>query len=404
MGAAAQDGGHGRDACGMELTHRFCVQEQDEPARSHYALSPDLCWASAQHLASSRQVSVRRSPKRGVYAMAGLPETEVDGRILVGRPTDDIARYLAAIVDSSDDAIISVDVHGIMTSWNKGAERLFGYAFAETVGKPVTILLPSDRQDEEKAILQRISRGRRVDHYETVRQRKDGGLIDVSLTVSPVRDGKGQIVGASKIARDITARKHREAQMAILAREAEHRAKNLLSVVQAIVQLSYADTPEGLKGVIAERIRALASVVSLFTDSRWTGAELHALIAQELSPYDPDGGALCRFDGPELILDPDTAQALALIIHELARNAAKYGALSVPNGRLGVSWSRTQDDQVLLRWIETGGPHVQPSKREGFGTRLMKGLIGDRLKGTIRFDWRTEGLVCEIAFSHRGSG
>jgi PAS domain S-box-containing protein len=336
--------------------------------------------------------------------MAGLPETKVDGRTLVRQPTDDLAQYLAAIVDSSDDAIISVDVHGTMTSWNKGAERLFGYGFAEAVGKSITILLPSDRQDEEGAILRRISRGARVNHYETVRQRKDGGLIDVSLTVSPVRNAKGQIIGASKIARDITARKHREAQMAILAREAEHRAKNLLSVVQAIVQLSHADTPEGLKGVIAERIRALASVVSLFADSRWTGAELHALVTQELSPYDPDGGAHCRLDGPKLILEPDTAQAVALTIHELARNAAKYGALSVPNGSLGVSWSRTEDDQVLLRWTETGGPHVQASKREGFGTRLMKGLIRDRLKGTIRFDWRTEGLACEIAFSHRGPG
>jgi PAS domain S-box-containing protein len=332
--------------------------------------------------------------------MAGLPETKVDDRILVRQPTDDIAQYLAAIVDSSDDAIISVDVHGTMTSWNKGAERLFGYTFAETVGKSVTILLPCDRQDEERTILQRISRGGRVDHYETVRQRKDGGLIDVSLTVSPVRDIKGQIIGASKIARDITARKHRVAQMAILAREAEHRAKNLLSVVQAIVQLSHADTAEGVKGVIEERIRALASVVSLFADSRWSGAELHALVAQELSPY--DGVALCPLDGPKLILEPDTAQAVALTIHELARNAAKYGALSVPNGRVCVSWSRINDDQVLLRWIETGGPHVQASMREGFGTRLMKGLIRDGLKGAIQFDWRAEGLACEIAFSHRG--
>jgi PAS domain S-box-containing protein len=336
--------------------------------------------------------------------MAGLPEAKLDGRIPARQPTDDIAQYLAAIVDSSDDAIISVDVHGTMTSWNKGAEQLFGYKFAETVGKSITILLPSGRQEEERAILQRISRGARVDHYETVRQRKDGGLIEVSLTVSPVRDAKGQIIGASKIARDITARKHREAQMAILAREADHRAKNLLSVVQAIVQLSHADTPEGLKGVIAERIRALASVVSLFADSRWTGAELYALVTQELSPYDSDGVALCRLDGPKLILEPDTAQAVALTIHELARNAAKYGALSVPNGRLGVSWSRTEDGQVLLRWIETGGPHVEAAKREGFGTRLMKGLIRDRLKGTIRFDWRAEGLACEIAFSYGGSG
>ena len=117
------------------------------------------------------------------------------------------ASLLQAIVDSSDDAIVSKDLDGIITSWNKGAERIFGYTAAEVVGRPVLILIPADRLDEEPTILARLRRGERVDHFETIRRRKDGTLIDISLTISPVRDGHGRVIGASKIARDISERK-----------------------------------------------------------------------------------------------------------------------------------------------------------------------------------------------------
>ena len=120
---------------------------------------------------------------------------------------------LSAIVGSSDDAIISKDLDGIITSWNRGAERLFGYTAAEIIGKPITILIPPDRLDEEPRILTRLRRGERVDHFETVRRRKDGSLLDISLTISPVEDADGRISGASKIARDITQRKRDEARL-----------------------------------------------------------------------------------------------------------------------------------------------------------------------------------------------
>jgi PAS domain S-box-containing protein len=128
---------------------------------------------------------------------------------------------LSAIVDSSDDAIISKDLNGIITSWNKSAERLFGYAAAEAIGQPVTMLIPSDRLDEEPDILSRLRRGERVHHFETVRRRKDGALLDISLTISPVRDERGTIVGASKVARDISERKRAEA--ILMASEARFR-------------------------------------------------------------------------------------------------------------------------------------------------------------------------------------
>jgi PAS domain S-box-containing protein len=303
---------------------------------------------------------------------------------------------IASIVESSDDAIISKDLNGIITTWNRGAERLFGYSPEEIIGKSVTMLIPPDRQAEEPAILERLRRGERVEPYETVRMRKHGSRVDISLTVSPIKNAEGKIVGASKIARDITERKRSEAQITILAREAEHRAKNVLARVQATVHLTQSDTPDGLKQAIEGRIQALAYVHTLFVESRWTGAELSSLVTQELSPYFQDGETRAQIDGPNLLLEPNTAQAIAVALHELTTNAAKYGALSVPKGHIQVEWSRTPDGRLVLRWIETGGPPVKPPTRRGFGTRVMEGMIRSQLKGGLRFDWRAEGLVCEI--------
>ncbi|MEX1230495.1 MAG: PAS domain S-box protein [Planctomycetaceae bacterium] len=139
------------------------------------------------------------------------------------RRAEEDRALLAAIVESSHDAIISKDIHGVITSWNSGAQRLFGYTVEEAIGQPVTMLIPADRLDEEPGILDRIRRGERIDHYETIRRRKDGTLIDVSLTVSPVVDAQGRIIGASKIARDISERKKAEEQL----RDSEERYRRL---------------------------------------------------------------------------------------------------------------------------------------------------------------------------------
>ena len=200
------------------------------------------------------------------------------------RENNDQLRRLASIVECSDDAIYSTSLDGIITTWNKGAEQIFGYTSEEAIGRPITILIPPDRQDEEVAIIERVMRGERVKYYETVRQRKDGSLIVISLSVSPVTSAEGEIVGASKIARDITERKRNEEQIATLAREAEHRTKNVLATVRATVNLSQSKTLDGLKRAIEGRIQALANV-PLFVKSRWNGAELSSLVVQELAPY-----------------------------------------------------------------------------------------------------------------------
>lgn len=311
------------------------------------------------------------------------------------RESEQRLRWLASIVESSDDAIVSKNLDGVITSWNTGAERVFGYAAEEVIGQPITIVIPQDRQDEERTILTRIRRGERIDHFETVRQRKHGSLIVVSLTVSPVKNAEGKIVGASKIARDITEQKRNQEQIAILAREAEHRSKNLLATVQATINLSQSDTPEGLKHAIEGRIRALANVHSLFVETRWIGAELSAIATQELAPYSETDETRVQIDGPQVLLEPNAAQAIAVALHELATNAAKYGALSVAKGQVDLKWSHEADERLILRWTEIGGPAVQPPARQGFGARVVERMIG-QLKGKARFDWRPQGLVCEI--------
>ena len=171
------------------------------------------------HAAGKRSFFIAYRPERDASGgVVGWIASLLD--VTERRQGDDARRQLASVVQSSDDAIVSKDLNGVIVSWNPGAERLFGYAAAEVVGKPITVIIPADLQDEEPKILARLRRGESIEHYETVRRCKDGRLVDISLTVSPMRDEQGTILGASKIARDITARKRAEA---ILARRAEEQ-------------------------------------------------------------------------------------------------------------------------------------------------------------------------------------
>jgi two-component sensor histidine kinase len=159
--------------------------------------------------------------------------------------------------------------------------------------------------------------------------------------------------------------------------------------------LSQSDTSEGLKQSIEGRIRALANVHSLFVESRWIGAELSTIATQELVPYSEKDEKRVGIDGPQVLLEPDAAQAIAVTLHELATNAVKYGALSGTRGQVELKWLHKADGQLILRWTEIGGPAVQMPTRRGFGSRVIERIIG-QLKGDARFDWRPEGLVCEI--------
>jgi len=295
---------------------------------------------------------------------------------------------------------VAKNLDGIVTSWNQGAERLFGYAPGEIIGRSIKLLIPPDRLHEEDDILNRIARGQRVDHFETIRQRKDGSLLDVSLTISPIKNSLGEVVGASKIARDITGRKQREAQITVLAREAEHRAKNVLATVLATIRLTNAETPQALKKAIEGRIQALSNVHQLFVETRWAGAGLRDLLAQELAPYSQADDAHVVMDGANILLEPNAAQAMAVCVHELATNAAKYGALSRRGGHLSLQWSQAAEGRISFQWAELNGPLISKNgpTRSGFGMQVIERMTKS-MKGSAEFDWRSDGLVCRISLN-----
>src|SRR5882672_1673865 len=282
-------------------------------------------------------------------------------------------------------AVYTTDADGRITFYNETAAVLWGRRPTLNVDKwcgswrmwwPDGSPLPHDQCP--MAVV--LKEGRVAAGQEAVVERPDGTRMPFMAFPSPLRDPTGKIVGAVNMFVDITERKRNEEQIAVLAREAEHRCKNVLATVQAT---------EG-------RIQALANVHTLFVQTRWKGAELHSLVMQELSPYRKDGETRVRSDGPNLLLEPQMAQTIAVTLHELATNAAKYGALSTAKGHVQVGWSLALDGRIVIRWTETGGPPVKPPRRKGFGTRVMEGMIRGQLKGEMRFDWLAEGLTCEV--------
>jgi PAS domain S-box-containing protein len=308
--------------------------------------------------------------------------------------------WLAAIVESSDDAIISNTLDGIITSWNPAAQRLFGYCPEEVIGRPISILAPPDRENEMPANLQRIRRGEKVDRYETVRRRKDGSLVDISLTVSPIRDEAGRIVGASKIARDITARRRAEERQQLLSAELSHRVKNLFAVVQVLAErsaskaMSAAECIQAFRG----RLQALNVAHNALIAENWNWASLASLVQTALEPYLGEGDRI-RLHIQDLRLNPEFALTLALGLNELATNAVKYGALASPGGRITLTAhveAGGSGDEFRLLWQEDGGPSVAAPARAGFGTAMLSQAIEYQHHGKVELDWRKEGLICRL--------
>ena len=513
-----------------------------------------------------------RSQSEGLGLLGGLAQRLQDGvRATIVALGQSHSQRLAALVESSDDAILSVDLDGTIATWNSGAEKLFGYTAEDVVGKSVTILIPPDRHDEEPEMLERVSRGEQVQHYETVRVTKDGKPVPVSLSVSPIIDASGTIIGASKIARDITDRKRAEELLArrideqdalyrftdklfraesvhdiyeaaleaivralrcdrasillfdasgvmkfvawrglsdayrqaveghspwapdttepqpiciahidnadldqslkatvkaegigalafipltargrligkfmtyyssphtfaeaegalavtiarqlgfslermraederrraeeakeLLLNESRHRIKNTLATVQAIAGQTLRRTPPREREAFLGRLHALGEAHDLLTTENWDRAPLHDVVARALKPFDT--GQRNRFvaKGPRVWLPAKTSLLLTMCLHELATNAAKYGALSNGTGRVHVTWKLTRKGKqrtAKVSWRESGGPPVKVPERKGFGSRLIKASFdGD----ATRVDYLSDGVRCFVELS-----
>jgi PAS domain S-box-containing protein len=478
------------------------------------------------------------------------------------------SQRLAAIVESSDDAILSVDLDGTIATWNRGAEDLLGYDAEEIIGKSATVLIPPDRQGEERKLLERVAGGEHIQHYETERLRKDGRSAPVSLSISPIVDAAGTIIGASKIARDIGQRKRAEAALArraeeqaalyqftdrlfraasqgdiydaaldaivralrcerasillfdesgvmkfvawrdlsdgyrraveghspwtrdtrdpqpvavgdveradldaaleatvkaegigalafipltakgsligkfmtyygaphtftdaeielavtiarqlgfalervradetkaLVLNESRHRIKNTLAMVQAIAGQTLQRTPPEERDAFMARLGALGEAHELLTSEHWDQAPVREIVSRALKPFAADEQERFDLQGPLVWLPASSSLALTLCLHELATNAAKYGALSNRAGRVHVTWEPTGEEQrkVRLTWRESGGPPVSAPDRKGFGSLLMETSFGR--EGQSCFEFRPEGLRCsmELALQQR---
>ncbi len=317
-----------------------------------------------------------------------------------GRAEDD-TRRLASIIESSDDAIISKDLDGFITSWNSGAERLFGYTAKEAIGRPVTMLIPPERIDEEPGILARIRRGERIDHYDTVRRRKDGSPIDLSLTVSPIKDAGGRIVGASKIARDITERKRAEQSQQLLVGEVKHRIKNILATVQAIARQTLKGAPAEEREAFIARLMALANAQDLLTLERWNRAVLHEVASRALRPFEQKHSARFLTKGPEDVwVDAQRASLLTMALHELATNAVKYGALSNNYGVVRLTWEVVGEGEA-----QTCAVDLARARRAAGGAAGAQGLrlLPDRARAAGRRRQGEAGLQSEWPDLHPGN-
>jgi PAS domain S-box-containing protein len=286
-------------------------------------------------------------------------------------------------------------IDGEVIAVSDGWVALSGYARDElrTRLEWTSHAYPDDATAVDRFIAQQFTAERATAPGERTIRCKDGGLRVWEFTNVPIGELRDRRALQLSAALDVTKRKQDEARQRLLAREVDHRAKNMLTVLQVMLRQTRADTVKDYARAVQGRIAALAHAHTLLAQNRWQGADLKRLIEEELAPYRK--AERVRLDGPTLALVADAAQSIAMAVHELATNAAKYGALSVPAGQIAVAW-RLHDPGFEIVWQESGGPAVVQPSRSGLGTSVVQRAIRDQLGGSVRFDWQATGLRCVL--------
>ena len=433
----------------------------------------------------------------------------------------EVSDFYAALVESSDDAIVAKDLDGRVIAWNPAAERLFGYSAREIVGGSIRRLLPEERQDEEDRILERIRAGLPVGQFFTRRLHKDGHEIDVSVRVSPVRNAAGQVIGASKIARDatqylenerrlreseerfrmlaenmsqfawiarpdghifwynkrwydytgttleqmegwgwksvhhpdhvdrveqvirhafetgtdwedlfplrgadghyrwflsralpirdadgvitawfgtntdITEQRDQSEQIRLLLNEVNHRSKNMLGTVQALARRTARNGGDDFVSRFENRVRSLSVNQDILVRRQWREVPMDELVHGQLDFLTDSPGEL-EVQGPDCSVSPAAAEVIGMALHELATNALKYGALSVPEGRVSVTWGLSDEGELSVEWTETGGPPVAEPIHKGFGTTIISEVPRRHIARDVRLEYRPEGVYWRV--------
>ncbi len=280
--------------------------------------------------------------------------------------------------------------------WDEGQHRIFGVdpkTFKITI-ESIRALIHPDDLDALRQISRGMSQGTRTQQTEFRVLRPNGETRWCIGTAAASVDSAGRVVRISGVTIDITDRKEADERQVLLAREVDHRARNALAVIQSIIRLTRARNVDDYVEAIEGRIKALSRAHTLLSDSRWNGADLGTLVSEELAPY--SAGDRISFAGPDISLQPATAQGLALALHELATNAAKHGALSAMKGKVSFTW-QLAPDVLLLQWTENGGPRITAPSARSFGLRVIAASIEQQLGGRATFDWNANGLRCAMS-------
>ncbi len=309
---------------------------------------------------------------------------------------------LATIVGMSPDAIISLAEDGTVLSWNPGAEQMFGYTADEIIGTSERILFTEGAGQEFEEKYQHLRHGEHV-LRDAVRRRKDGTLIDVAINAAPMRRPDGRIIGFSAVLRDISERTRVDKHLRVVMRELSHRTKNLLAVIMAMVrQTARASSDVAvLQSELIQRLQGLSASHDLLVAEDWAGASLEELIRAVLQPFIGSESEALECEGPSVFVNATAAQNLGLALHELATNAAKYGALSTSEGRVRVMWSVASNGdgkpRLSLNWRERAGPAVAPPAVKGFGHIVIERVAAQALNATVAYEFPQEGVRWSIA-------
>ncbi|WP_046867407.1 PAS domain S-box protein [Microvirga massiliensis] len=304
---------------------------------------------------------------------------------------------LRALFEQTTGGIAQVDTTGCFLLVNRRYCDIVGYTEAELLGMRMQdITHPEDLPNNAILFQQMIEAGTSF-VIEKRYVRKDGSLVWVNNSVAPIRDAAGRVQQVVAMVIDITERRRAERLQRVLMHELNHRVKNVLATVQAIAQQTFRSGhgDDAARIAFEARLLALSKAHDLLTRENWDSAELSEVVVEALAHYRRE---CFEIDGPHVRLTPKVALALSLALHELATNAAKYGALSVPTGRIAVTWTMNSDDPPYLtfRWQERGGPVVSPPTRMGFGSRLIERSLAQELRGEVRIIYDPAGVICDV--------
>jgi len=321
---------------------------------------------------------------------------------------DDSARRLQAVLDNATVAIILMDDRQHCIYMNRAAEKLTGYTLGEVLAldRPLHDIVHHTYPDGRPFPLDECAIDRAFpEHHQTqgeeVFVHKDGRFYPVAFTASPIHDDASKTIGTIIEVRDITEERAAAEKQRRLAREVDHRAKNALALVQGIVRLTQSSDPKRYAEAVQARVDVLAIAHALLSEAAWAGVSLDRLISAERSRHDE---ADIRAEGPDLLLPARLVQPVALVLHELMRNAFQHGSLASKRGSLTITWSVTED-VFQLEWLERGGPAPGNSRTRGYGRAIIDAIIRRQLSGRVHETWDEAGLLVRLIIPlSRGSG